>query len=43
MFLTPRKTPLVKKDDKEATPVKAVRTIPSPRPGITRMASKQKA
>ena len=28
MFLTPRKTPLVKKEEKEQSPTKAVRTIP---------------
>ena len=30
MFLTPRKTPLVKKEEKEAAEAKAVRTIPAP-------------
>ena len=30
MFLTPRKTPLVKKEEKEQAANKAVRTIPAP-------------
>jgi len=41
MFLTPRKTPLVKKDDKEESTIKAVRTITAPpRPTSARLASK---
>jgi len=30
MFLTPRKTPLAKKEEKEEAASKAVRTIPAP-------------
>ena len=42
MFLTPRKTPLLKKDEKEAAPSKAVRTIPSPpRPTAAKLAGRQ--
>ena len=42
MFLTPRKTPLVKKDDKDATPTRAVRTIPAPpKPTAAKVATKQ--
>ena len=42
MFLTPRKTPLVKKDDKEVIQTKAVRTIPAPpRPTANKVAAKQ--
>ena len=43
MFLTPRKTPLAKKDDKNDTAAsKAVRTIPSPpRPTAAKVASTQ--
>jgi len=42
MFLTPRKTPLVKKEDKEAAPTKAVRTIPAPpRPTAAKVAAPQ--
>ena len=41
MFLTPRKTPLAKKDDKEQTATRAVRTITAPpRPTSSRLASK---
>ena len=40
MFLTPRKTPLVKKDNDDEQPVvKAVRTIPAP-PRAARAAGK---
>merc|ERR1711939_446083 len=42
MFLTPRKTPLVKKEEKEAAQAKAVRTIPAPpRPTAAKVASPQ--
>ena len=42
MFLTPRKTPLVKKDDKQDIATKAVRTIPAPpRPTAAKVASPQ--
>ena len=42
MFLTPRKTPLVKKEEKEQAANKAVRTIPSPpRPTAAKVASPQ--
>ena len=42
MFLTPRKTPLVKKEEKEAAPTKAVRTIPAPpRPTAAKVAAPQ--
>ena len=41
MFLTPRKTPLVKKDDKEEPATRAVRAITAPpRPTAARLASK---
>jgi translation initiation factor IF-3 len=30
MFLTPRKTPLLKKDDKDSSVHQAIRTIPAP-------------
>ena len=41
MFLTPRKTPLVKKEDKEVAASKAVRTSPAPpRPTAAKVASK---
>ena len=40
MFLTPRKTPLVKKEEKEAAEAKAVRTIPAPpRPTASKVAA----
>jgi translation initiation factor IF-3 len=41
MFLTPRKTPLVKKDEKEESTTKAVRTITAPpRPTSAKLAGK---
>lgn len=42
MFLTPRKTPLVKKEEKEQAANKAVRTIPAPpKPTAAKVASTQ--
>ena len=42
MFLTPRKTPLVKKEEKEQAANKAVRTIPAPpKPTAAKVASPQ--
>ena len=42
MFLTPRKTPLVKKEEKEQAANKAVRTIPAPpKPTAAKAASPQ--
>ena len=42
MFLTPRKTPLVKKEEKEQAANKAVRTIPaSPKPTAAKVATPQ--
>jgi len=42
MFLTPRKTPLVKKEEKEQAANKAVRTIPAPpRPTAAKVTSPQ--
>ena len=39
MFLTPRKTPLAKKDDNQESATKAVRTIPAPpRPTAAKLA-----
>ena len=44
MFLTPRKTPLIKKDNDSETPVRAVRTITAPpRPTAAKLANKTKA
>ena len=41
MFLTPRKTPLAKKEEKQEAASKAVRTIPSPpRPTAAKVATK---
>ena len=41
MFLTPRKTPLIKKDKEESTPTKAVRTITTPpRPAVPQVTRK---
>ena len=42
MFLTPRKTPLVKKEEKEQAANKAVCTIPAPpKPTAAKVASPQ--
>ena len=44
MFLTPRKTPLVKKDKDDASATRAVRTISAPpRPTASKLVSKAKA